>query len=151
MKWLKNLFWKSGLGPLPANRGLPTPTRPAPPMPECKPPKQDISEPVITLLEELRKDVWEVKCNDSMHCRSYSVTHVFKESVVLRVMVGSYGDDYATYRLYCSDWMTMPEKLAVQEALKFVIEGQVALAAKLHLINSRNSFAKALGVTNEAP
>lgn len=126
----------------PLDRGLFLPTRPAPPMPECKPPKLDISEPVITLLEELRKDVWEVSRTTMSGAKT--VTHVYREDVVLYVMC--YGD---TYVLGGQDWMTTDERVLVQKAVEDVVRGQVALMAKLRKIDSRDKFSKALGVLNE--
>lgn len=144
MNWIEKLWHGWGdVCPMEPIK-LPPPTRPAPHMPECRPPKQDISEPVITLLEELRKDVWEVK-QVQYGYDTRTVTHVFKEDVILLVT----GCSTESCRLCNQDWMTPAEQSVVQEAVSVVIRGQIALAAKLRLINSRAKFSKALGVQNE--
>lgn len=131
-------------------RWLSEPTKPKPPMPECKPysepykPVPDISEPVITLLEELKKDVWEVKQIYEVSHNSYYITHVYKESVKFYLNGGWTRDFKETKTLYYVDWMTNKEKEVVIKALEPVISGQLDLQAQLEKINSREKFSKAL-------
>lgn len=128
---------------------LPEPTRPAPPMPECKPTKEqpkedDISEPVITLLEELKKDVWEVKRHYSGNRTTFFVIHIYKESVRFSCYCTSYRFENESIKVTTVDWMTEREKQKVERSLKVLIDGQLEVQAQLEKINSREEFSKAL-------
>ncbi len=115
------------------------------PAEKFEPAKKDISEPVLTLLEELTKDVWEVV---GSHFNDWVITHVYKESVVLYLCSSDYITD-SYYSIYGMDWMTSEESRLVIKALRLVVSKQAAIAEAISKINKRVTFAKALGVTME--
>jgi len=143
MKWLWN--WRGTIAPTDVT--LPSPAKANTPMQL----KKGISEPVITLLDELKKDVWEVvhhKPQIGGSGSSWTLTHVYKEAVTFYVFQNASYDN-VSWDLYGAYWMTDAEKGVVLELCKFVVNSQQELKVALDKINNRKAFARALGVKDE--
>ena len=147
---------------------LPKPTRPAPPMPECKPysvpyqpyhqgevilPAKSISEPVITLLEMLKRDEWEASKIDRSTYRDYfSFTNVFNEDIKLSCSTNTYDYSYCsgekdrTIRIFGTNWMTDEEEQAVHIALLDLVERCGEYRRQASVMKRRDEFAKLIGV-----
>lgn len=89
------------------------PTRPAPPIPVIKPPKKDISEPVIKLLKMLEDEgVWstipltELKMHEGDISKTCGLAHVNGLDLIVRhrFCFGS------SYTLLDMEWLTYDEK-----------------------------------------
>lgn len=118
---------------------LPTPTQPAPPMTECKAPKQpDISEPVIKLLAMLDEDVWEVlySWGEPTSFTQLSATHlvyVFNED--FKITLETYSSDYSTSskRIFKGmSWVTEDEK-------EILIDKVGQRVSEINLLNETSS------------
>lgn len=138
---------------------LPKPSRPAETMPEIMPyhegeviiSRPDISEPVITLLEMLKRDEWEVVSSYVTCTTMYRLTNVYKESVSFsvfqRLSGGLFAADSGQERFAVQlDWLTADERKVVEKAVMAVITGENTLAARHGDELSRYRFAKLINV-----
>lgn len=155
-------FWSKlnqmlGDGPQGSNcihNGLPPPTRPAPPMPTIKQPKKDsaknISEPVLSLVETIRNDEWELNQDWSIPsgiytrgARGYVATHVWLGKTVSFMDTKAYDDNYCpvNQKFVCTaSWMNEYEKEFVASEMWHASELHHKLRKEREAIRARETF-----------
>lgn len=139
---------------LPEDRGLPTPTRPAPPMPACKPPKESehatgVSEPVITLLKMLERDEWELITHykEEFGSQGYTtkLTNIYNEDIIVSVSSTVVHYIGLVERVELMDWLTEEESKTVYNA----VARRARATSTLNLTNqkeiTREKFGKLIG------
>lgn len=129
-------FWKQligledlsqGVGHKPP-RGMPEPTRPAPP-------KNGISEPVRSIIRTLKNGEWSYKVYSHMSLCSITFTHEWYGNNI-RIYVRRYDRDYS-----CGEeWMTKEEQVAVADACWQIYQGRVNWEKEQSLAKQRESF-----------
>lgn len=110
MGFLKQLFGLEETARLPQIQ----PTRPAPAMPKTKPVKNDISEPVLSLIQTLKDGEWSFEFN--LYSEDLvKFTHEWFGNTFSMWQDKDYITLERTWKAQ-SDWMTNDEKLAVGAA-----------------------------------
>lgn len=141
LAWLDRQFGEYPHQPRPAVHKPPPPKKPS-----------DISEPVISLIESLGRDEWELsKIHSGVHSRMYHtvLTHVFHESLKLRqVHYFSYGVDDIDHTLEV-DWATVDEKKLLTEAFNGRVSAVRKLDEQHRQANARNKFMILVKDNNE--
>lgn len=125
---------------------LPLPSKPAPPMPKVKPAKPSgISEPVISLIESLGRDEWELsKYNgNSAYERSHLIINAFHEHICVHIYKKStrpLWDQDSKDKVLGAEWMTSEEQEAVVRAAIERIEWLEDLNTRRQFDIQRNKF-----------
>lgn len=127
-----------------ADYSLPHPVKPAPKMPAVKPSKPSgISEPVISLIESLGKDEWELMKFQYCVGGSDVIQNVFYEHLTVHIMSSParpFLDEDGSDALLGAEWMTEKEKLAVTQAALSRIRWLRDLAMHTRYARERNKF-----------
>lgn len=150
MKWLKDL-WHELCNPYEKTLQsvMSSPTKPAPPMPTIKPPKIDISEPVVTLLAMLERDEWEPtsKSDYSSHEITNTLTNIYNESLHLSRSISMMSGRATNNKFKVFDWMTEDEFKIVSDIFSKRLKEVSDLNKSSRDELKRAAFAKQLGVT----
>ena len=103
-----------------------------------------VSEPVITLLEMLKRDEWEVQRGYDVAGISFRIINVYKESV--RFFLYNAAFNGTSFKFLSYEWMTESERNLVLGALEQVLNGMNRICAAEKIVRDRKSFAKLINV-----
>jgi hypothetical protein len=133
-----NKFWRYFTDTEPAKDACIEPTRPATPMPTIKEPLKDISEPVLSLVESIKNDEWELEMirdtwPSDYYGTNYKATHVWLGKEL-------FFKSYRSIFECTAAWMTADEKNLVAEEMFVAAQKHIEGILERNNQRTRESF-----------